>query len=261
MGAAYFIVLFVAYIVVIFSIILPLFSVLAKTSFPIAVVVFLLIFLLVPPLIALGIQFLITRALEWGRTMFSRGKINIAIQKTNYAPGDTISGNVTLTLKKPVNARGVSIFLIGEQITEGGGGILKLISSRGSMEVKRERDCFYDYKQLLDGEKEYSEGREYPFEIEMPADTPGIKPQKPSQKGKLGEVQKVAKKTAAITGLTPFQEAPESEGKQNRWLEIAKKIAAGAGLIRLQRTKWYLLAKLDIPHGLDISKKVNITIG
>jgi hypothetical protein len=25
--------------------------------------------------------------------------------------------------------------------------------------------------------------------------------------------------------------------------------------------KWYLLAKLDIPHGRDITKKVGITIG
>ncbi|NWF77067.1 MAG: hypothetical protein HXY36_00450 [Chloroflexi bacterium] len=48
--------------------------------------------------------------------MFGKGKIDIAIQKFNYAPGDTISGNVALTLKKPVNAREVSISLIGEQL-------------------------------------------------------------------------------------------------------------------------------------------------
>ena len=49
-----------------------------------------------------------------GGIMFGRkGRIDVAIQKTNYAPGDTISGNVTLTLKKPVEAREVSISLIG----------------------------------------------------------------------------------------------------------------------------------------------------
>jgi hypothetical protein len=49
--------------------------------------------------------------------MFGKGKINIAIKKTGYSPGDTISGNVALTLKKPVKAREVSVSLIGEQKT------------------------------------------------------------------------------------------------------------------------------------------------
>jgi hypothetical protein len=49
--------------------------------------------------------------------MFGKGKINIALQKTHYAPGDIISGNVALTLKKPVKAREVSISLIGEHKT------------------------------------------------------------------------------------------------------------------------------------------------
>lgn len=260
MGAAYLIVLFVAYIVVFFFIILPLFA-LAKTSLPLAIAVILFIFLFVPPLIALGIQSLITRALEWGRTMFSRGKINVAVQKTNYAPGDTISGNIALTLKKPVKAKGMSIFLIGEEITWGGGGILELILSRGSTEVKRERRHVYDYKQLLDGEKEYSEGREYHFEIKIPAGTSGMRAEKPRRKGKLGQVLKVVQTAERIADWPVFQEAPEPEGKQNRWLELAKKTAAGAGLITLKRTKWYLLAKLDIPLGLDIKKKVDITIG
>lgn len=47
---------------------------------------------------------------------FGKGKINMTVQKTNYAPGDTISGNVALTLKNPVQAREVSISLIGEQL-------------------------------------------------------------------------------------------------------------------------------------------------
>lgn len=260
MGAAYFVVLFVAYIVVFFFIIFPLFA-LARISFPLAVVVILFVFLFVPPLVALGIQFLVTRVLEGVRAVFGKGKIDISIQKTNYAPGDTISGNVALTLKKPVKAKGMSIFLVGEEITWGGGGILELILSRGSLSVSRERRPIYDHKQLLDGEKEYSEGREYHFETKIPGDTPDMRSQMPEPQGKLDQVQKTAKKAAGIVGLTPLQEATEPEGKQNRWLEIAKKTAAGAGLIRLQRTNWYLLAKLDVPRGLDISKRVDITIG
>ena len=168
---------------------------------------------------------------------FGKGKINIAIQKTNYAPGDTISGNVDLTLKKPVKAREVSISLIGEEITTGGGGTVGWGGGRtwgagtmgggdGSPTIER----IYDFKQQLDSEKEYSQGGEYRFEIKIPADILGMRPQTPE--GKLGQVLKVAQTAATITGAIPFQ-----------------------------RIKWYLSAKLDVPGGLDISKKVDITIG
>ena len=49
--------------------------------------------------------------------MFGKGKIDINIPKTDFLPGDKISGNVLLALKKPVKAREASISLIGEQTT------------------------------------------------------------------------------------------------------------------------------------------------
>jgi len=166
--------------------------------------------------------------------MFGKGKINITIQKTHYAPGDIISGDVALTLKKPVKAREVSISLIGEHKTTqtaprvggtmGGGGM--------SMSTTTKTVRIYDFKQQLDSEKEYSQGREYHFEMKIPADTMSMRPLMPGQEGKLGQVLKVAETAAAMTGAIPFQ-----------------------------RIKWYLLAKLDIPGGLDISKKVDVTIG
>jgi hypothetical protein len=166
--------------------------------------------------------------------MFGKGKINIAIQKTHYAPGDIISGDVALTLKKPVKAREVSISLIGEhkstQTTPGVGGPMG--GGGMSMSTTTKTVRIYDFKQQLDGEKEYSQGREYRFEIKIPADTMSMRPLMPEQEGKLGQVLKVAQTAAAMTGAIPSQ-----------------------------RIKWYLLAKLDIPHGLDISKKVDITIG
>jgi hypothetical protein len=166
--------------------------------------------------------------------MFGKGKINIAIQKGHYAPGDIISGNVALTLKKPVKAREVSISLIGEHKSTqtapqfggpmGGGGM------SASTTTKTVR--IYDFKQQLDSEKEYSQGGEYRFEIKIPADTLSMRPLMPEQEGKLGQVLKVAQTAATMTGAIPFQ-----------------------------RIKWYLLAKLDIPGGLDIKKKVDVTIG
>jgi hypothetical protein len=118
-----------------------------------------------------------------------KGNINITVQKTDYAPGDTISGNVVLTLKKPVQAREVSISLIGTAwvttysgtttssglgIT-GGGGIT--FGGRRSSSSWNERKRVYDFKQQLDSEKEYSGGREYPFELKIPADILGMNPE------------------------------------------------------------------------------------
>jgi hypothetical protein len=164
--------------------------------------------------------------------MFGKGKINIALQKTHYAPGDIISGDVALTLKKPVKAREVSISLIGEhKATQTGLGVGGPMGGGGmSMSTTTRTVRIYDFKQQLDSEKEYSQGREYHFEMKIPADTMSMRPLMPE--GKLGQVLNVAQTAAAMTGAIPFQ-----------------------------RIKWYLLAKLDIPGGLDINKKVDITIG
>jgi len=164
--------------------------------------------------------------------MFGKGKINIALQKTHYAPGDIISGDVALTLKKPVKAREVSISLIGEhKATQTGLGVGGPMGGGGmSMSTTTKTVRIYDFKQQLDSEKEYSQGREYHFEMKIPADTMSMRPLMPE--GKLGQVLNVAQTAAAMTGAIPFQ-----------------------------RIKWYLLAKLDIPGGLDIKKKVDVTIG
>jgi hypothetical protein len=168
-------------------------------------------------------------------TQEGKGKINIAIQRTNYAPGDIISGNVALTLKKPVKAREVSISLIGEEITTGGGGTVDwsrgrtrgvTLGRRGESSIER----VYHFKQQLDSEKEYSQGGEYRFEMKMPADILGVALQ--TGEGKLGQLLKAGQTVAAIMGASLHQ-----------------------------RLQWYLLAKLNVPGGLDIRKKVDITIG
>lgn len=53
----------------------------------------------------------------------------------------------------------------------------------------------------------------------------------------------------------------EAEGKLGQVLRVAQTAAAMTGAIPFQRVKWYLLAKLDIPGGLDISQKIDLTIG
>lgn len=151
--------------------------------------------------------------------MFGKGKIDIIIPKTNFAPGDKISGNVVLTLKKPVKAREASISLIGEQTTTRGGTTSK--------EQSKSTQRIYDFKHKLDGEKEYDKEAKYDFEIKLPADILSRQPQMPQVSGALGQGLKIAQ---AITGIGVW-------------------------------SNWYLLARLDVPGGIDINKKVQITIG
>ena len=158
--------------------------------------------------------------------MFGKGKINVTVQRTHYAPGDIISGDVVLSLKKPVKARELSIGLIGEQVTT------RTTASISSVSTEKHKMRVYDFKQPLDGEKEYGPEQEYRFEMKIPADILSMKPQIPEMGGKLGQGLKMAQAAAAMTGTIPFQQ-----------------------------TKWYLLAKLDVPGGVDIKKKADVTIG
>jgi|SRR5665811_1571450 len=153
--------------------------------------------------------------------MFEKGRIDIALPKTNFNLGDTISGNVALTMKKPIKARELSISLIGDQTTTLGGSVIG-----GDTSTRNTR--IYDFKQQLDIEKEYDKSGAYNFEIKIPADILGRQPQMPQIEGKLGEALKVAQMFMVTAKTT---------------------------------TKWYLMAKLDIPWGIDIKKEVQITIG
>lgn len=160
--------------------------------------------------------------------MLGKGKIEMRLQRTSFAPGDTISGNVSLSVKKPVKARGVSVSLIGEQKSTRVRGM----TGGNNMSRSTQTVRIYDFKLQLDGEAEYAGDRNYNFEIKIPADILNAKSAMPEMGGVLGQGLKIAKTAAAMTGALPFQQ-----------------------------TKWYLMAKLDIPGGLDVKKKADVTIG
>lgn len=114
----------------------------------------------------------------------SKGKMEIAIPKTHFNPGEVISGIATLHLKKTVQARKVTISLIGEQ---------KITEMRGTSRSTR-TDRIYEFEQQLDGENEYKEERIYPFEIRIPEDIMELQsvPQIPQMEGTLGTVLNIA---------------------------------------------------------------------
>jgi hypothetical protein len=156
--------------------------------------------------------------------MFGKGKMQITLPKTHYLPGEIISGDIRFELKKPVKARQVSVSLIGELKST------RLERMGGDYHTARNTEVvrIYEFEQPLDGEREYSGSGDYHFEMKIPADILSYR-QMPEVEGTLGKIFQAA---AAMTGAIPYQQ-----------------------------TKWYLAAKLDIPGGMDVSKKADITIG
>jgi len=88
--------------------------------------------------------------------------------------------------------------------------------------TRQTKTHFFDFEMPLDGEKEYLEG-EYNFEIKIPANVL----QTPTPGGAVGDI---------IKGI---------------------QLLSGKDI----RISWYVIAKLDIPSGFDVSKKVQVNIG
>ncbi|MBT4869991.1 MAG: hypothetical protein HON47_00255 [Candidatus Diapherotrites archaeon] len=88
-----------------------------------------------------------------------KGKMNLILDKMNYAHGETINGKVNMTLKKPVAAKGViaTIFAETTQTKFTGNGMQKQ-----TMKI-------FDFSIPLDGEREYSSAPyNYEFQITIP---------------------------------------------------------------------------------------------
>ena len=156
---------------------------------------------------------------------FGKGKIRLAVNKFNFSPGDTVTGKVSLELKKPLLAKQLRVSLIGIETssrTSVGFGA----SRRRGISSSRRKDVVYRFDMPISGEKEYLQG-DYPFEMQIPADTLQQKPQS-SEEGLSGALMK----TAQIIGGTTRS-----------------------------RVDWYLEAALDLDKKFDIKNKVQITIG
>ena len=156
--------------------------------------------------------------------LFSKGKVNIIIAKSNFYPGETIAGTATLVVDKPALAKEFSVSLIGESKTT-----VRRRNAKGEYTTETETTRIYDFKQQLDGEREYSGSKEYSFVIKIPEDI--------------------------LAGLQP----PTAGGAGGVLLQFAQTAANWMG--SAPRYNWYLQATLDIPKSLDVNKKTDITIG
>ena len=159
---------------------------------------------------------------------FGKGSIEIQLEKYNFSPGETINGTVVLKLKKPIEAKGLTIRFVGEQTTKTmTRGTNRRIGNQGQMEPgfshqNTSKRKIFDFSQPLDNAKSYSIGEQsYKFEIKIPQDLVGRMPE-----GTLGNIVKAA------TILS---------GNRNM-------------------VKWFLIAELDVPWSLDVRERVQINI-
>ena len=156
--------------------------------------------------------------------LFSKGKANIIIAKSNFYPGETIAGTATLVVDKPALANEFRVSLIGERKTT-----VRRRNSNGQYTTETETTRIYDFKQQLDGEREYNGSKEYSFAIKIPEDIlAGLEP--PNTGGATGALFQFTQAAAGLMGSAP-------------------------------RYNWYLQATLDIPKSLDVNKQTDITIG
>jgi len=142
----------------------------------------------------------------------SKGDMKVELEKLNFSYGDMIKGKATLKLKKPQEGRGVFAILQAEKKTT-------RHTSNGS---ETRWETIFDFKQPLDGEKNYGATQyDYDFEIKVPQMQQGKAPE-----GFLGDLAQAA---SFLSG-------------------------------RSSSVKWYVIVKLDM-SGRDVSKKIQINIG
>jgi hypothetical protein len=91
----------------------------------------------------------------------TKGNIKIQLDKTQFSQGEEVKGRISLTLKKPLEAKALKVGIIGIQRQT-------RYTGRGTSTSTREVYRFY---QDVDGQKIYPAGtNEFPFSLRIPAD-------------------------------------------------------------------------------------------
>lgn len=156
--------------------------------------------------------------------LFGPEKILLHIEKFDYKPGETIKGTVKLQLKKPLNARKLEVGLIGRKIEQQSG--IRIGMSPGSHKTGYQKSTqystVYDFQIPLCGEQEYLEGL-FPFEIKIPDNI--------------------------------LQENATSQGNVATAVNVLKTLSGVSS-----RVEWMVVARLDVPLKLDVSKSQKIVL-
>lgn len=99
---------------------------------------------------------------------FKKNQILLTLDKYAYAPGETIKGSVGLKLKRPLQARNLTVALIGLRIVHQSGMSVGPVRV-GNQGPQTQVYTIYHFEIPLDGENTYF-NELYPFEIKIPSD-------------------------------------------------------------------------------------------
>jgi len=150
------------------------------------------------------------------------GSIELRANNTTVNCGEAFTGKLVLKLKKPKKARQLRVRLIAVQTQRATGVAIIGTGSMGAKSTKQE-NIIYSVDAVLDGEKEYMPpGGEYEFRVQAPA-----RSSLPAELG--GTLGTAIKAVQMLSGTQSY-------------------------------TKWYLEASLDIPGGMDISKRMQVSV-
>jgi hypothetical protein len=162
-------------------------------------------------------------------SFFRKKQIQITLNKYAFAPGETIKGSVGLRLKRPLQARKLTVTLRGLRIVHEGGMAVGPVRV-GSQGPQTHVYTIYDFEIPLDGEAAYF-NELYPFEITIPSDI-------------LQSAQQSFHSTLTGLGKTVTEIAQLMEQ-----LRLAD-----------SRVEWSLEAKLDVPLKIDVCTSQKIVI-
>jgi len=161
---------------------------------------------------------------------FFEGSIELQLDKTNLAFGETLHGKLNLKLKKEKKARQLRVTIKAvKAVTQYGkrSGVRVMGQPVGSN--SNQGEVVFSTDAILDGEKTYlPPGGEYEFRIQVPQKS--VMPQ---------------------SGL------PELAGNLGKAVQVAQMLS-GFGMSA--QIKWFVEGVLDIPGGVDISKRLQVSV-
>ncbi|MEF8879122.1 MAG: DUF3592 domain-containing protein [Candidatus Thermoplasmatota archaeon] len=162
------------------------------------------------------------------------GSIDISLRKRDYMPGDTIKGSLSLHLKKPVDAEGLTVSFKAEK------KVRYRQYGQGFGRYRTQSFVVVENKKKLDADKSYQVDS-YPFELTIPSDV-------------LRKVDNWTENVNIFSGDEKSQNG--AAGMMQRFITERINQAPSSQV----RDVFLVEAHLDIPRKVDIKKRVKINV-
>ena len=156
-------------------------------------------------------------------------KLNISLEKVVYQPGETIKGNINISLKKPKFANNLKVTLTGKK------ELINIMSGSNSKFL-----CpMLTIEKNIDTEKDYFNDSYY-FSIKIPEDA-------------LIKAETCTDDVIGFVGNKPIirKNRPDADPTQKKYL---------SGAYLPGKNVWSVEAELDIDHGRNIKNTIDLTI-